>query len=207
MGQTYRPNDFSCTWALMNPSQPLLLFNDGSVLHILNPITRNFVGSLAGHGGVSSSSHREVVRALTKCLAAHNIHRRPPEATASFLHDSKGFHDKNIRSDAAGETRPSQPHMATSEIWTKGRVSGTHARRWFGMSNAESFHEGRAAAGIHSSSPEGDGPGLCTIILAGGRSGGHQAAVMCAVGRFDDLWVVLWSLTRWCGRLFILPCL
>jgi hypothetical protein len=51
-GQTYRPNDFSCAWALMNPSQPLLLFNDGSVLHILDPIMRGFVGSLAGHGGV-----------------------------------------------------------------------------------------------------------------------------------------------------------
>lgn len=50
--QTYRPNDFSCAWALMSPSQPLLLFNDGSVLHILNPTTKEFLGSLAGHGGV-----------------------------------------------------------------------------------------------------------------------------------------------------------
>lgn len=50
------------------------------------------------------------------------------------------------------------------------------------MSHVELFNEGRAASGIHASSPEGNGPGLCTIILAGGRSGGHQAAVMCAVG-------------------------
>lgn len=50
--QTYRPNDFSCAWALMSPSQPLLLFNDGSALHILDPVKRNFIGSLAGHGGV-----------------------------------------------------------------------------------------------------------------------------------------------------------
>lgn len=57
--QTYRPNDFSCAWALMSPSQPLLLFNDGSVLHILDPVTRDFVGSLAGHGGVRSSPFRK----------------------------------------------------------------------------------------------------------------------------------------------------
>jgi len=189
----------------MNPSQPLLLFNNGSVLHILNPATRNFVGSLAGHGGVNFSSHWKVVRALTKFLAAHNVHRRPPETTASFLHDGKRFYDTNIRSNTAGETGPSQSQMATSEIWTEGRVSQTRARRWLDTSNHGPFHEGRAAAGIHASSPEGDGPGLCTIILAGGRSGGHQAAVMCAVRRLD-LWVVLW-LTRWCERLFILPCL
>ena len=71
--------------------------------------------------------------------------------------------------------------MASSEIPSKGRVSGPHLWFMFNTSQVLSFLEGRAAAGIHSSSPEGDGPGLCTTILAGGRSGGHQAAVMCAV--------------------------
>ena len=128
----------------------------------------------------------QVVRTLTEHLAAHNIHRRPPEATAPFLHDSKGFHNTNIRSDTTSEATSLQPYMATSEIWTKGRVSKTDARRTLDSFEVVSFHEDRAAAGIHASSPEGDGPGLCIIILAGGRSGGHQAAVMCAVCHPDS---------------------
>jgi len=84
--------------------------------------------------------------------------------------------------------------MATSEIWTKGRVSETRARRNLDAFEGVSFHGSRAAAGIHASSPEGNGPGLCTIILAGGRSGGHQAAVMCAV-RHCELRLALRSLT------------
>ena len=122
------------------------------------------------------------VCALTESQA-HNIYRRPPEATTSFLHDSKGFHDADIRSHTTGETTSPQPYMATPEIWAKGRVSETRARRKLDTFKGVLFCEGRAAAGIHGSSPEGDGPGLCTIILAGGRSGGHQAAVMCAVCR------------------------
>lgn len=136
-----------------------------------------------------------MVRTLTGDLAAHNVYRRPSEATAPFLHDSKGFHNKNIRSDTTGETASLQPYMATSQIWTKGRVSGTDVQCTLDPFKVVSFHEDRAAAGIHASSPEGDGPGLCIIILVGGRSGGHQAAVLCAVRRLD-LWVALPLLIR-----------
>lgn len=148
----------------------------------------------------------DVVRIPTEYLTAHNIYCRPPEDTALFLHDGKGFHDENLRSRATGETGSSQPTVATSRVWTKGRVSGTRERPTLDTSNCVLFYEGRAAAGIHASSPEGNGPGLCTIILAGGRSGGHQAAVMCAV-RHLDIWVVLRLLTSWYARLSILPCL
>lgn len=111
----------------MNPYQPLLLFNNGSVLHILNPITREFVGSLAGHGGVRSFPclHPQPERTVTEHLTAYNIYCRPPEATALVLHDGEGFHDANIRSDATGETAPSQSNVATSEIRNEGRVGGT----------------------------------------------------------------------------------
>lgn len=146
------------------------------------------------------------MRTLTEHLAAHNIYRRSPEATALFLHDSEGFHDTIIRSDTTGKAASSKSHMATSEIWTEGRVSGTYARRTLDLLKVVPFHEDRAAAGIHASSPEGNGPGLCTTILVGGRSGGHQAAVMCAVCRLG-LWNVWRILTRWYDRLFILPCL
>jgi len=163
----------------MSPSQPLLLFNDGSALHILDPITKNFVGSLAGHGGVCPLL-QQAGYILTN-FPVHNICRRSSEATTLFLYNSEGFHHTNIRSHTTGEAASPQPHMATSEVWTKGGVSETRVRRKFDTFMGVSFHWGRAAAGIHASSPEGNGPGLCTIILAGGRSGGHQAAVMCAV--------------------------
>jgi hypothetical protein len=71
----------------------------------------------------------------------------------------------------------------------------SHLLCMLGTSHVLSFPESRAAAGIHASSPEGNGPGLCTIILAGGRSGGHQAAVMCAVRHLYS-WSVLWLPTR-----------
>lgn len=40
-----------------------------------------------------------------------------------------------------------------------------------------------AAHGLHMSEPEGEGSGIgrCIIVLMGGRSGGHQAAVLSAV--------------------------
>ncbi|KAF9787152.1 hypothetical protein BJ322DRAFT_1107230 [Thelephora terrestris] len=138
--KTYRPNDFSCAWALMNPSQALLLFNDGSVLHILDPVLRNFVGSLAGHGGHITS----IV-----------VHPRLPHL---FCTTARDFTTRIYDLTQRARQRPHNP------IWPP----------------RKSAPKAGAAAGIHASSPEGNGPGLCTIILAGGRSGGHQAAVMCA---------------------------
>ena len=40
-----------------------------------------------------------------------------------------------------------------------------------------------AAHGLHMTEPEGEGEGIgrCIIVLMGGRSGGHQAAVLGAV--------------------------
>jgi hypothetical protein len=38
-----------------------------------------------------------------------------------------------------------------------------------------------AAHGLHMCEPEGDGIGRCIIVLMGGRSGGHRAAVLGAV--------------------------
>ena len=145
----------------------------------------------------TSSTPTGRVRKLTES-SAHNVYRRPPEATTLFLHNSKGFHDTNIRSHTAGKAASPQPHMAAPEIWTKGRV-----RARCTLFKGALFHKSRAAAGIHASSPEGDGPGLCTIILAGGRSGGHQAAAMCAVRRLGPAGCLV---THRYDRLFILPC-
>jgi len=39
-----------------------------------------------------------------------------------------------------------------------------------------------AAHGLHMTEPEGTGFGRCVAVLAGGRSGGHMAAVLGAVG-------------------------
>lgn len=64
-----------------------------------------------------------LVRVLTERLAVHNIYCRPPEATALFLHDGKGFYDTNIRPHTTSPTKSSQPNMATSEIQTESRVS------------------------------------------------------------------------------------
>lgn len=46
-----------------------------------------------------------------------------------------------------------------------------------------SSRESRAGAahGLHLTEAEGSGIGRCIIILMGGRSGGHQAAVLGAV--------------------------
>ena len=113
----------------MSPSQPLLLFNDGSVLHILDPITKDFIGSLAGHGGVRPLPQQTGY--LLTNSPAHNIYRRPSEATTLFLYNCEGFHYTNIRSHTTGKTASSQPYMATSKVWTKGRVSETRVRRIF----------------------------------------------------------------------------
>jgi len=122
----------------MSPSQPLLLFNDGSALHVLDPVTRNFVGSLAGHGGVCPLP-QQAGRVLTNS-AAHNICRCPSEATTLFLYNGEGFHHTNIRSHTTGEAAAPQPHMATPEVWTKGRVSETRFQHKFGTVNGASFH-------------------------------------------------------------------
>jgi polycomb protein EED len=57
--------------------------------------------------------------------------------------------------------------MPTNQIWPPGNKPS----------------KGGAPAGLQSSEPEGDPHhiGRCIAILAGGRSGGHQAAVLNAV--------------------------
>lgn len=42
-----------------------------------------------------------------------------------------------------------------------------------------------AAHGLHTSEGEGIGIGRCIIVLMGGQSGGHQAAVLAAVSVMD----------------------
>ena len=55
------------------------------------------------------------------------------------------------------------------------------------------------------SESEGTGMGRCVAVLAGGRAGGHLAAVLCAVGQFPSEYSENEST---CGRLFIpLVCL
>lgn len=51
---------------------------------------------------------------------------------------------------------------------------------------------GGAPHGLQSSEPEGVGIGRCVAILCGGPSGGHNAAVLNAVGVFKD-WITFGS--------------
>lgn len=44
-----------------------------------------------------------------------------------------------------------------------------------------------AAHGLHMTEPEGTGCGRCVAVLSGGRSGGHLAAVLGAVGYIPSL--------------------
>ena len=45
-----------------------------------------------------------------------------------------------------------------------------------------------AAHGLHMTEPEGEGIGRCVAVLSGGRSGGHLAAVLGAVGCISYAW-------------------
>ena len=44
------------------------------------------------------------------------------------------------------------------------------------------------AHGLHMYESEGDGIGRCMFVLMGGRSGGHQAAVLASVIIFSILY-------------------
>jgi len=154
-----------CVWGLSSLSlfEPLVIFTDSRLLHILNVRQRKIVSTLAGHGGPITS------------ITVHPIY------PYIFCTTSRDFTTRIYDLTLPPRQTPNNPH------WPP----GTRPSR------------GGAPAGMHSSEPEGytNGVGRCVAILAGGRSGGHQAAVLnsafhptlpllatCGVDRFVKIW-------------------
>lgn len=133
-----------CAWGLSskNPLEPLVIFNDSRLLHILNVRQRKVVGTLIGHGGPITS------------IVVH------PTYPYIFCTTSRDFTTRIYDLTLTPRQTPNNP------LWPPGNKPS----------------RGGAPAGLHSSEPEGrvDGVGRCVAILAGGRSGGHQAAVLNA---------------------------
>lgn len=63
-----------------------------------------------------------------------------------------------------------------------------------------------AAHGLHMTETEGSGVGRCVAVLMGGRSGGHQAAVLSAVGFFFRVLECEYTNLDGIDRLSILIC-
>jgi polycomb protein EED len=154
-----------CVWGLSSLSlfEPLVIFNDSRLLHILNVRQRKIVSTLAGHGGVClcillirSWKHLTRGAQLITSITVHPIY------PYIFCTTSRDFTTRIYDLTLPPRQTPNNPH------WPP----GTRPSR------------GGAPAGMHSSEPEGytNGVGRCVAILAGGRSGGHQAAVLNSVG-------------------------
>lgn len=113
---------------------------------------------LRGHGGVSPCSlvASKAFIITTQAITSIAVH---PIDTNIFCTTSRDYsiriYDLNRNSQ---ETRVNPPWPPATESSQAG-----------------------AAHGLHMSEGEGNGIGQCVTILMGGRSGGHQAAVLGAV--------------------------
>ena len=79
--------------------------------------------------------------------------------------------------DLTPVTEPNNPHWPPAHYNKQSRAGPAH--------------------GLHANIPEGYGRGRCTIVLVGGRSGGHDAAVLGAVSiylRFNTDSALKWLL-------------
>ena len=148
------------TWALIHDVDgiyPLLAFSAHSIIYILDVTKGEYHGILRGHGGVSKIISVPVFRAAAfippKQINALAVQPEDPAYLASASNDyTVRIYD--LRQSIVTETNnPSWPNSSRSSC-------------------------AGPAFGLRANEREGIGLGNCIAILAGGASGGHQAAVL-----------------------------
>jgi WD40 repeat protein len=140
-----------------SPFEPLLIFSHLNLLYIYNVNRKGICSYLRGHGGVWSTVLRiSFCWNHTQAITAIAVH---PLTVNLFCTTSRDYSTRIYDLKLPPQDGPSNPH------WPPGR-EGSRAG---------------AAHGLHMTEAEGSGSGRCIIVLMGGRSGGHQAAVLGAV--------------------------
>ena len=153
-------------WAL-NPrvwTSPLVVLAACRMVFIYDPTTSHILGALKGHGGVSStfqqcqlclvSNRRQYGQEITS-IAVHHIH--PYMFLTTSRDQTTRLWDLRFRPRQQPNNPPWPPAQCPSQAGV--------------------------AFGLHMNESEGDreGWGRCLAVLVGGKSGGHQAAVLYAV--------------------------
>ncbi|KAF8971377.1 WD40-repeat-containing domain protein [Flammula alnicola] len=158
--QKILPNDVMCVaWALDHtaPFQPLIIFSRGSVLFIYNPERMGISGYLRGHGGAITS------------ISVH------PTTAHLFSTTSRDYTTRIYDLTLPAEIPVNDPQATTSKKKDE-KVPNPHWPPGNKPSMAGAAHGLR----LPFSEVEGRGMGRCVCVLMGGRSGGHQAAVLGA---------------------------
>lgn len=142
--------------------QPLLILSRASLIWIYNPVSKGLSSYLRGHGGVRFSS--EFCEApfwqLRQAITSLAVHPTRPHLFCSTSRDhSARIYDLNLAPHQGAKDSDVNPH------WPPGTLP----------SRAGAPH------GLHMNEAEGFGIARCIIVLMGGRSGGHEAAVLSAV--------------------------
>lgn len=151
-------------WAL-DPrtwTTPLVILAAFGMVFVYDPAAETIISRLRGHGGVcmtipSLRSNKATNAALQEitCIAVHHID--PYRFLTSSRDQSTRLYDLRY----IPRQQPNNPPWPPS---TRPSFAG-------------------ASFGLHVTGSEGDGFGRCIAVLAGGRSGGHQAAILHVVRR------------------------
>ncbi|KAJ3507856.1 hypothetical protein NLJ89_g6071 [Agrocybe chaxingu] len=150
-------------WSLSHfaPFEPVVAFSRGSLLYLWNPIRMGMAGYLRGHGGAITS------------IA---VHPNTPHLVCSTSRDlTTRIYDLSLPAEVPMKQKPQRPgkkkrpekEKVPNPVWPPGKTPSLAG----------------AAHGLRIPSEaggEGVGAGRCIVVLLGGRSGGHKAAVLGA---------------------------
>ncbi|KDR84928.1 hypothetical protein GALMADRAFT_233399 [Galerina marginata CBS 339.88] len=151
--------DRTCVaWGMTHDSlQPLVIFSRGSLVFIYN-IVMGLSGYLRGHGGAITSISVHPTQPNLFCTTSRDFTTRIYDLLLSA--SLTGDDEEPIKTKKSKAGSVPNPH------WPPGKHP----------SLAGAAHGLRLPA----SEPEGRGRGRCIVVLMGGRSAGHQAAVLGA---------------------------
>ncbi|KAF5312570.1 hypothetical protein D9619_003501 [Psilocybe cf. subviscida] len=146
----------SWTMKMSIPFEPLVLYSYGSILHIFNVAKKGFEGYQRAHGGAITS------------IAVH-------PATPDYFATTSRDHTTRIYDLRLPAVLPVHPHTRNA----RGRKEYNPNPHWPPGKNP-SLAGAAHGLRLHPNEIEGFGPGRCVAVLMGGRSGGHNAAVLHA---------------------------
>lgn len=167
------------SWAISTnePLEPLVLFSRGSLLYTYSPVRLGIRGYIRGHGAVRMCHHnhrtswlKQILKQAITCIAVHPTN---PHLICTTSRDySTRIYNLNLDADipvpsSVAKTTKTKDEKVDNPVWPPNQKP----------SLAGAAHGLR----LPISEQEGMGKGRCICVLMGGRSGGHQAAVLAAV--------------------------
>ncbi|KAF8905524.1 WD40-repeat-containing domain protein [Gymnopilus junonius] len=144
-------------WSMASapPWNPYIIFSRGSLLYVYDVAQKGIIGWIRGHGGAITSISVHVNQPNLFCTTSRDFTTR--------------IYDLNHLVSDPSQVNPGRKanlNEVPNPHWPPGKKPSLAGA-------PHGLH-------LHPSESEGNGLGRCIIVLLGGRSGGHQAAVLGA---------------------------